>query len=88
MLFYEVWEKGGFLNIEVCLWIFLLARKQYLPKNPALLTQKLVGKNPFQAILRFKKKKKKIKTKKKKGGGEKKKKKKKKKKKTFLWFFP
>ena len=39
-------RKGGFLYVKVCLWIFLLVRKQYLPKkNPALLAQNLGGKN-------------------------------------------
>ena len=56
---YVILEKKE-VYVKVCLWIFLLVRKQYLPKkNLALLAQKF-GKekncqNPFQAILRLKK---------------------------------
>ena len=54
MLFHEVQHfssirrKSFFLHIKVCLWIFLLVRKQYI------LAQNC--QNPFQAILRLKKK--------------------------------
>ena len=47
MLFYEVRHfsrRRIFFFVKVCLWIFLLIRKQYLPKkNLALLAQKLGG---------------------------------------------
>ena len=46
------------------MWIFLLVRKQYLPKkNPALLAPKILEKycqNSFQVIIRQKKEDKKV----------------------------
>ena len=48
------------MYVKVCLWIFLLVRKQCLPKKSGSFSPKIGGKkngqNPFQAILRLKKK--------------------------------
>ena len=53
-------KKEGFLYVKVCLWIFLLVRKQYLPQKRLFQPKNWGGKNfqtPFQAILRLKKRK-------------------------------
>ena len=48
MLFYEVRHfspKGGLLYVKVCLWIFLLVKKQYMKKNQALSAKKKMSKS-------------------------------------------
>ena len=36
-------QKGGFLYVKACLWIYLMVRKQYLPKKISKLFQPKIG---------------------------------------------
>ena len=60
MLFYEVRHfspKGGLLYVKVCLWIFLLVKKQYMKKKSGSFSKKKMSKSVsgYSKIKKYKK---------------------------------